>query len=777
MAESTTVSAAQPNIPQPGDGAYLASRIPQPGDGAYLAAQSQRNSGGPSRPRGQPGRSNGPRKRNGNGPRNGNGTVNGNNADVANGASDAAAQLATLSIEEVTPANRRSGSSARNGRRLPTAGLGDSFVPISESDGTDKKSNNRRAANNQRRRARAAQGAAENDEEARALGLGRVDLDVSPMPSGVSTPLNPGAAHFTPNGSAVPSPSASSGGEGNEATPPASESGYGKKGRNAREPQPRREQRAKKEAPPKPVSSRRAAFERGSKLTTADDKPAANAHHDRHDHDHQHNSNQPDDLNSRLTRGLRGKPFIECPICFAPIYAQQQTWSCLPPHSGPVFPAGMPENERVAFTSSHYTACYTPFHIQCIRDWSSRSLKDETERLRTIESADEPYWRCPGCQKRRTSKVSEYRAPPLAPTMPLSLPSVTSRVLVSVLAASTTAIAFVTLARVPLAKRSRRFAAIAATRRRPFLADGNNMPRSSARLLTSSGLDGLPASASAASRTNAVSTTARTSATPTAFRLSHARLRQVLSALAHAVRRRSRTSLVIPVSTVSLRSRPAARRVLKLALVATRALSSVTTARAPLVTSTSPVHAAAARAPFFSNATRCASAASVASPSSSVSACARHSATVVVTSVDASAAHSHTRPSVRDVVVLSTSTLAPTTFTSAALLAASSSAVASTPVLAPTTRAHAAAACKPRTRSSFATAATPWSIHPWRVERPSTVCSHARVPTRHVAIPRRRTTATSRPSAPHAPSSPPSHVHVARTRQSRTSAARSLRTV
>lgn len=96
--------------------------------------------------------------------------------------------------------------------------------------------------------------------------------------------------------------------------------------------------------------------------------------------------------------------------CFNAIHPHQQTWSCLPPPGTPVYPKSMEEDERPAFAASLYTACYTPFHISCIRDWASRSLHDDAERLRVTENTtDEPSWRCPGCQKHRTNKIGGYR--------------------------------------------------------------------------------------------------------------------------------------------------------------------------------------------------------------------------------------------------------------------------------------------------------------------------------------------------------------------------------
>jgi hypothetical protein len=64
--------------------------------------------------------------------------------------------------------------------------------------------------------------------------------------------------------------------------------------------------------------------------------------------------------------------------------------------------------------------------------------------------------------------------------------------------------------------------------------------------------------------------------------------------------------------------------------------------------------------------------------------------------------------------------------------------------------------------SSFATAGTPLSTHPWPAARPSPVFSLAPATHHLVATPSPRTTATSRPSAHLVPISPPSPAHAAR---------------
>lgn len=60
-------------------------------------------------------------------------------------------------------------------------------------------------------------------------------------------------------------------------------------------------------------------------------------------------------------------------------------------------------------TSNWYSACYTPFHLNCIRDWADRSLADATDKLRGEVDDQRVEWRCPGCQKRRAERVGGYK--------------------------------------------------------------------------------------------------------------------------------------------------------------------------------------------------------------------------------------------------------------------------------------------------------------------------------------------------------------------------------
>lgn len=90
--------------------------------------------------------------------------------------------------------------------------------------------------------------------------------------------------------------------------------------------------------------------------------------------------------------------------CFSNILPSQSIWSCTPTTSTPI-----PDEPL----SEPAPCCYTPFHLSCIQDWSSRSLAEARQRARDRDTRvhpEEPVltWRCPGCQKRRTDEVKRY---------------------------------------------------------------------------------------------------------------------------------------------------------------------------------------------------------------------------------------------------------------------------------------------------------------------------------------------------------------------------------
>jgi transcriptional repressor NF-X1 len=162
--------------------------------------------------------------------------------------------------------------------------------------------------------------------------------------------------------------------------------------------------------------SRKAAFDQGAKLTkttsasssgsTLEDtrkKETKSTHKDK-------KTAEADDLIDRLTRGLGKKPFFECPICYNAITPSQQIWCCLPPDGPPPSPFA-PGIDVIdpKIISTHYQACFTPFHYSCVKDWSVRNYEEDKTRLRMIDSQEEAVWRCPGCQKRRAGRIPPYR--------------------------------------------------------------------------------------------------------------------------------------------------------------------------------------------------------------------------------------------------------------------------------------------------------------------------------------------------------------------------------
>lgn len=179
---------------------------------------------------------------------------------------------------------------------------------------------------------------------------------------------------------------------------------------NARPPRGNARQQPRGQAKP-PVTGRRAAF--GGKLSSYappnHDGDAENQLEEAQDRamlgfsslDRRQvfgMSKEADDLTSRLIRGLSTRPYLECPICFADLQPSQAIWSCLPTYS------------TVSPSAGDGGCCYTPFHLSCMQDWSSRSLKEAREKARDRPAGDATpvTWRCPGCQKHRETPVSGY---------------------------------------------------------------------------------------------------------------------------------------------------------------------------------------------------------------------------------------------------------------------------------------------------------------------------------------------------------------------------------
>ena len=167
-------------------------------------------------------------------------------------------------------------------------------------------------------------------------------------------------------------------------------------------------------AAPAPVnsrSSRRAAFDQGAKLTKTVSASSTGSHEKKEFKPKEKRStSEADDLIDRLTRGLGKRPFFECPICYNSITPSQQIWCCLPPDSPPPSPFAVGIDViDPKVVASHYQACYTPFHYNCVKDWSRRNYEEDQARLRMIDSQEEAVWRCPGCQKRRADRIPPYR--------------------------------------------------------------------------------------------------------------------------------------------------------------------------------------------------------------------------------------------------------------------------------------------------------------------------------------------------------------------------------
>lgn len=243
----------------------------------------------------------------------------------------------------------------------------------------------------------------------------------TPGPSSKDLPTRSDAVSRSSSGSRHPGTTVRSDGEGNPAAKSKPRKGKKKKDVEVEVPS----------TPPSPAparSARRAAFEQQTKLTsnaTKDRLAAAVARPTEPKKVKKKNEEElKDDHVSVLTRGLKSRPFLECPIvsmtfcdlgrdadctqCFNGITPSQPMWSCQPPDRPPAPPVGL--DPTPPDLASHYSACYTPFHLSCIHDWANRSLIEERDRARVAgRDTEEVTWRCPGCQKRRTDPVGGYR--------------------------------------------------------------------------------------------------------------------------------------------------------------------------------------------------------------------------------------------------------------------------------------------------------------------------------------------------------------------------------
>ncbi|KZT52995.1 hypothetical protein CALCODRAFT_511711 [Calocera cornea HHB12733] len=154
-----------------------------------------------------------------------------------------------------------------------------------------------------------------------------------------------------------------------------------------------------------PRNDRRSKF--GAALTAPSDPsfPPANPNPNASNNAHRAHPPPPSanaDLTTRLTYQLSHPPYADCPICFSPLHPAQPIWCCTPnpPNPGSV---------GSSTSTSNNSNCWTAFHLRCIREWASKSVR-ETRDAWAARGEDRPgEWRCPGCQTRRSTVPREYR--------------------------------------------------------------------------------------------------------------------------------------------------------------------------------------------------------------------------------------------------------------------------------------------------------------------------------------------------------------------------------
>ncbi|OCF33712.1 transcriptional repressor NF-X1 [Kwoniella heveanensis BCC8398] len=449
MAQVSTFS--RPMQPQPGDGAFLSSAPssahtpqPQPGDGAYLASQARQarpNGPGSSGMNKHQHQNQHQHRRQGNSDRSGPATSGG-----ANGQGQQ-----SLPPRPSSSTNRgdRVNGPQRGSTQLQNGSRGSSHKDeivngnvqfTRQAQGQNRQS--RQHAHQQRNGNRTAQ-----TPQNLTNGLSSALKSVKVPQLQQAAPLDADAAPFTPGQALLTSDLDHSG-----VDTPSGQSSSGKgqeRKRNHRSKQggqKQNDQTALKEnggggdnTQSAAVTGRKAAFQQSNKLTTST-KPSV-------DNTPKHpelakngggggrggkKKDEPDDLVSRLTRGLKSRPFLECPICFNNITPGQPIWSCLPPDHAPEPSSSITLQPNPitgsTSTSNYYSACYTPFHLDCIKDWADRSLEEEQKRAHSAgRDGEDIAWRCPGCQKRRADRVAGYRCfcgrlthPPTSTTAPHS---------------------------------------------------------------------------------------------------------------------------------------------------------------------------------------------------------------------------------------------------------------------------------------------------------------------------------------------------------------------
>ncbi|WVQ98382.1 hypothetical protein IAU59_005505 [Kwoniella sp. CBS 9459] len=430
----------RPSQPQPGDGAFLSSasspHTPQPGDGAYLAAQRRQ-----SQPNGMNGMNQHQRSERSGSRQGGPSGVNGR-------------QEQRLPSRPAAQSSGGNGPSIRNGsQRGP--GRKPNGTPQAQQDGSSSQTQRSRTtqirAAHQRnhRQANANGGESSQPSQNRADVFGDTLKSVKVPQLQQAAPLDANAASFTP-GQALLTSDLDHSGDDNPSGHSSSGKGQGQgRKRNNRSKQGGKKnsesngdgehgnEAAQTQGPA--VTGRKAAFQQSNKLTASSNPSADSATKPANPSSTKNaggrggkKKDEPDDLVSRLTRGLRNRPFLECPICFNNITPAQPIWSCLPPDRAPEASSSITLQPNPitgsTSTSNYYSACYTPFHLDCIKDWANRSLEEEQSRAHSAgRDGEDIAWRCPGCQKRRADRVAGYRCfcgrlshPPTSTTAPHS---------------------------------------------------------------------------------------------------------------------------------------------------------------------------------------------------------------------------------------------------------------------------------------------------------------------------------------------------------------------
>ncbi|RSH92518.1 hypothetical protein EHS25_008934 [Saitozyma podzolica] len=365
--------------PQPGDGAFLAASIPvpppRPGDGAYLA--NGHDHGDPSR---RAGRGGGQRGRRGGGRPGGDNAVRPQRAPVADGLSQHGDVSTSTSQEATGKPSDRTGNRPPRQRRQPRADAAVRAAAAVPNGHSAQRSN------------------APLDPSAPSFApptAQLASLSVEPQH------LVPVAASSSRASSDVQGPKRERSETGGRRAGRGDRNARGGRGGNTSlsEIQVHSEPTAKLG-----ISSRRAAFEQQSKLTTTVSRTSDGSSgaarrlsvdqeqvkEYRAKHRKREKEAEKDDLISRLTRGLGRKPFLECPIVCPSLQAVSDELSNASTRfshhnpSGPVFPqlhrpkaTHRPTTTPRATPPSISTACATG-RIET----SSRKPKDYGRRAR-----------------------------------------------------------------------------------------------------------------------------------------------------------------------------------------------------------------------------------------------------------------------------------------------------------------------------------------------------------------------------------------------------------